>query len=87
MLLLQGFRRGPEPEPDRKPSADEVDEAAKNGECVVCLDERNNYILMPCGHQCVCEVAGWPLPSLPHYGENEGPCLPLKAQAQIPFKT
>ena len=45
-----------EAEPDRKPSADEVDEAAKNDECVVCLDARNNYILMPCGHQCICEV-------------------------------
>jgi hypothetical protein len=37
------------------PSADE-DDGAK--ECLVCLSETKNTIIMPCGHLCVCYECG-----------------------------
>ena len=24
-------------------------------ECVVCMDEENTHMFMPCGHKCVCK--------------------------------
>jgi len=26
-----------------------------SGTCVVCLDKKANYVILPCGHQCLCE--------------------------------
>ena len=48
---------------DSKPSADEVDkkrssasaEQEASEECVICMDQQNSHIMVPCGHQCVCQ--------------------------------
>ena len=41
---------------EKLPVNNEHDEIAKDGDktCVVCLINKNNYCIVPCGHQCIC---------------------------------
>jgi len=27
-------------------------------ECVICLDGKNDHVVVPCGHQCLCKDCG-----------------------------
>lgn len=31
-------------------------ENERNAECSICMDARKTHVLVPCGHQCVCET-------------------------------
>ena len=31
-------------------------EASEAAECVICMDQRKNHVLVPCGHLCVCQA-------------------------------
>ena len=69
---MQGLSLAPEPdrkpsaeekdERDSKPSAEEEDKkkgaaaADASDECVICMDQWKSHIIIPCGHQCVCET-------------------------------
>lgn len=35
-----------------------VDEGGEDQECLICLSEEKNTIIMPCGHLCVCTDCG-----------------------------
>jgi hypothetical protein len=54
-----------EPKPDRKPSTSAEADTKPSGdaaeleashECVICMDQPKSHIIVPCGHQCVCQA-------------------------------
>ena len=57
MLLAQGavIAPGDEAVATAVPAGTPVEEAEQASECVVCLEEKREMVLVPCGHACVCE--------------------------------
>ena len=45
-------------------ATDEHSSAQK--QCVVCLDEENDHIMIPCGHKCVCKVCSDKIMAMGH---------------------
>ena len=35
-----------------------MQEEGEGKECLICLTEERNMLIMPCGHLCVCEGCG-----------------------------
>ena len=35
-----------------------IEEEGEGKECLICLSEERNMIIMPCGHLCVCQGCG-----------------------------
>jgi len=40
------------------PAAGGVIDDSEGKECLICLSEEKNTIIMPCGHLCVCSECG-----------------------------
>ena len=60
----------------------DVKDDGENTECLVCLDNKKDTVIMPCGHLCVCSECG------PSLVKNKHTCPICRSHIQnlIPLK-